>query len=291
MVSSWFGCGEKIVKGLCLKSWVSVTDLTYATILIPFLRCDTCIASSIRRADVPQSFAAEPNQIFRPSPPTVPPPSATPNSQKPTKSTAPGARRKQSIRLIIQRAEGIRIAAVHTPPGTGDVLLRSVLGAAAASGDAEVARQRARLEDDARTAALGFASLAYAEGAPGVARVADVEGHLGGVAVPGALAEAVVLEAAARGPGAVHEVRVQRFAAASVVFWLVRHLALDADGSQAVDGGAGGGLRVALVEEGAGAAVAPVRTRGHAGQVVAARVEGVVGQVWVERGGWRALPR
>ncbi len=70
-----------------------------------------------------------------------------------------------------------------------------------------------------------------------------------------------------------------------MIFGLVGDLALHADGLQAVDGGGGGRLGVALLEEGARAAVAAVGTCGYAGGVVAARVEGVGGLVWVERGG------
>lgn len=222
------------------------------------------------------------SSISRPSRPPVLP--------KPNKLAALGARRKLIIRLIIKRAIRVRVAAIQTSPRTRHILLRSILRTTTARRNTEITRQIAWLKHDPRTAALRLALLAYAERAARVARVADVEGHLGGVAVPGAFAEPVVLEPAAGGAGFVDEVLVQGFAAAGVVFGLVRDLAFHADGLQAVDCGGGAGLRVALIEERAGAGVASVGTCGYGGGVVAARVEGVVGLVWVEGGRGCGLP-
>ena len=118
-----------------------------------------------------------------------------------------------------------------------------------------------------------------AVGAGGVLGVTEAEGDLGGAAIPGALGETVVLEAAA-GRAAAVEVLLQGSAAAGVVLRLVRHFAFDADVLQRVDGGGGGGFGVAVWEERAAGRVAAVGTGGDFGGGAAARVEGIGCRVW-----------
>lgn len=149
--------------------------------------------------------------------------------------------------------------------------------------DTEVTRQIARLEDDPRTAALRLTLLTHSECATGVLGVAHSEGHLRSVAVVGALAETVVLEATAGGAETV-EVVGKGFAAAGVVFGLVGDLAFDADGLEGVDGGSGAGLCVAIGEESAGGVEAAIGTGGYFGGGGATRVERVGCSIRI---GWR----
>ena len=136
------------------------------------------------------------------------------------------------------------------------------------------------MKDDARTAALWLAFLADPVCAAGVLGVALGEGHLGGIAVPGAGAETVVFEAAAGGTE-TGEVVAEGLAARGGVFGLVGDLAFDADGLQTVDGGGGGGLGVAIWEELAGGFVAAVGTGADFGGGGAAGVERVGGSVGI----------
>ena len=194
-------------------------------------------------------------------------------------------RRKPILhRVIGKRAVLIRIPRILAAIRTSHDLLRAVLGAAAARRDAEIARQVAGLKDDARTAALRLAFLADAEGARGVLGVTLRERDLGRVAVPGAFTEAVVLEAAAGGPE-TGEVIAEWLAAVGVIFGLVGDHAFDADGLQAVDGGCGRGLGVAVWEELAGGFVAAVGTGCDFGGSGATGVERVGCSVGVG-GGW-----
>jgi hypothetical protein len=133
-------------------------------------------------------------------------------------------------RLITQRAVRIRIPRILAAIRTRHHLLGSILRTTTPRRGAEVARQVARLKDDAWTAALWLAFLADAVGAARVLAVALGEGDLGRVAIPGAVAETVVFEAAAGGAETGGEVVAQGLAARGVVFGLVGDFAFDADG-------------------------------------------------------------
>jgi hypothetical protein len=176
--------------------------------------------------------------------------------------TAFDARRKSIIpRLIPERAVRIRIARIHTPKRTSHDFLRPILLTATPSRNAEVARQIARLEDNPWTAALRLAFLTYSERATRVLGVADVEGDLSSGAIPGAVAETVVLEPAA-GRAEPVKIVLEWLAAVGVIFGLVGDLAFDTDVQQSVDGCRGGGFGVAVWKKLAGGFEAAVWTGG-----------------------------
>jgi hypothetical protein len=219
-----------------------------------------------------------------------PEPAREPSSLPPC-LTALDARSKApiKIRLVVQRAIGIRIPRIPTPPRTGHTLLRPILLATPPGRNTKVTRQISGLEHDPRTTALRSASFADAEGAAGVLGVTEVEGHLCGIAVPRALAEPVVLEAAARGAEVV-KVGLEGFAAAWVVFRLARQLAFDADGLQAEDGGRGGGFEIAGVQQLASRREAAVGAISDLFEIGAAGEEGIDGSVGVGGSGEFGAP-
>ncbi len=182
--------------------------------------------------------------------------------------------------LIVQGAVAIWIPCIRASKWTRHNLLRSILGAAAASRNAEVTGQVAGLEHDPRTAALRLALLTGTESTARVLDVAEVERNLGGTAVVGTVAETMVLEATAGGAEAV-EVVCQGVAPAGVVFGLVGDLAFDADVFECVDCGCGGGWRVAVWKELATRFEAAVRTCGDFSGVGAAWVKGIACSVQV----------